>query len=82
MNAFTKNTEAIFYFYRQDCAKRKRRYLINLEADFEVYRPAGATRCTHGDEIWHGGGDLSKVVGYIRRLYIGKWSRISDCKQY
>jgi len=33
------------------------RYLIYSEADFEVFRPAGATRCTDGGEIWHGGGD-------------------------
>jgi len=33
----------------------KRRYLIYSEADFEVFRPAGATRCTDGGEIWHGG---------------------------
>jgi len=32
------------------------RYLIYSEADFEVIRPAGATRCTDGGEIWHGGG--------------------------
>ena len=32
------------------------RYLIYSEADFEVFRPAGATRCTDGGEIWHGGG--------------------------
>ena len=32
------------------------RYLIYSEADFEVFRPAGATRCTDGCEIWHGGG--------------------------
>jgi len=25
--------------------------------DFQVFRPAGATRCTDGDEIWQGGGD-------------------------
>jgi len=31
-----------------------RRYLICSEADFEVFRPAGATRCTDGGEIWHG----------------------------
>jgi len=30
------------------------RYLINSEADFEVFRHAGATRCTDGGEIWHG----------------------------
>ena len=33
------------------------RYLVYSEADFEVFRPAGATRCTNGGEIWHGGGD-------------------------
>ena len=36
------------------------RYLIYSEADFEVFLPAGATRCTDGGEIWHGehgGGD-------------------------
>ena len=31
------------------------RYLVYSEADFEVFRPAGATRCTDGGEIWHGG---------------------------
>ena len=34
------------------------RYLIYSEADFEVFRHAGVTRCTDGGEIWHGGGDL------------------------
>ena len=34
------------------------RYLVHSEADFEVFRQAGATRCTDGGEIWHGGGDL------------------------
>jgi len=33
------------------------RYLVYSEADFEVFRPAGATRCTDGGEIWHRGGD-------------------------
>ena len=32
------------------------RYLVYSEANFEVFRPAGATRCTDGGEIWHGGG--------------------------
>ena len=31
-------------------------YLIYSEVDFEDFRPAGATRCTNGGEIWHGGG--------------------------
>jgi len=29
------------------------------QGDFEIFRPAGATRCTDGCEIWHGGPDLS-----------------------
>ena len=33
------------------------RYLVYSEANFEVFRPAGATRCTDGGEIWHGGGE-------------------------
>jgi len=32
------------------------RYLSYPEADFDVFRPAGATHCTDGSEIWHGGG--------------------------
>jgi len=28
-----------------------RRYLIYSEADFDVFRPAGATRCTYWAEI-------------------------------
>jgi len=34
------------------------RYLLYSEADFEVFRPAGATRCNDGGEIWRGGWDL------------------------
>jgi len=36
----------------------RRRYLIYSEADFEVFRPAGATRCTDGGEIWRRGPPL------------------------
>jgi len=32
------------------------------EADFEVIRPARATRCTDGGEIWHGGGDRTSFM--------------------
>ena len=35
-----------------------RRNLVYSEADFEVFRPVGARRCTYSDEIWHGGGHL------------------------
>jgi len=31
-----------------------RRYLIYSEADFEVFRPAGATRCTDGGGVKFG----------------------------
>jgi len=39
-----------------------RRYLIYSEADFEVFRPAGATRCTDWGEIWPGGGDRRSLL--------------------
>jgi len=42
----------------------RRRYLIYTEADFEVFRPAGATRCTDGGEIWHGGGGPSSTPNF------------------
>ena len=29
----------------------KRRYLSNSEADFDVFRPAGGTRCTDGVKL-------------------------------
>ena len=47
----------ILHYYRLRAAQACR-YLIYSEADFEVFRPAGATRCTDGGEIWHGGGDF------------------------
>ena len=34
-------------------------YVSYSEADFEVFRPAGATHCTDGDEIWHKGGQIT-----------------------
>jgi len=51
-------------FYRQHAT---RRHLIYLEADFEVFRPVGATRCTVGGEIWHGGGDLLRAKFHHHR---------------
>ena len=36
----------------------RRRYLSYSEANFEVFRPAGATHCTDGGEIWQARGDL------------------------
>jgi len=41
-----------------------RRYLVYSEADFEVIRPAGATRCTDGGELWHGGRVPSSVPNF------------------
>ena len=41
--------------YGQHCAKLNAPVnLIYSEADFEVFRSAGATRCTDGGEIWQG----------------------------
>jgi len=47
--------------YRQHAGGAKRRYLSYSEADFEAFRPAGATRCTDRGAIWHGGGDRTSV---------------------
>jgi len=45
----------------------------NSEADFEVFRPAGATRCTDGGEIRHGGIPSSvpnfTPIGATTRVY-------------
>jgi len=32
------------------------------KADFEVFRPTGATRCTDGGEIWHGGDRIGPLL--------------------
>jgi len=37
--------------YRQHCAQRNTQVLIYSEANFEVFRSAGATRCTSGGEM-------------------------------
>ena len=48
----------MFCFFTCSTAHSARhRYLIYSEADFEGFRPAVATRCTDGCEIWHGGFD-------------------------
>jgi len=44
------------YYTGSIARSASRRYLVYPEADFEVFRPARATRCTDGGEIWHGGG--------------------------
>jgi len=47
---FLSNTSAVNYHNRIVCIARStsRQYLIFSEADFEVFGPAGATRCTDG----------------------------------
>jgi len=68
--------------YRQHIAcSASRRYLIYSEADFEVFRPAGATRCTDGGEIWHAGAfrhdrtfpllHVKITIGATTGMYIG-----------
>jgi len=41
--------------YRQHCTQRKAPSVYYSVADLEIFRPAGATRCTDGGKIWHGG---------------------------
>jgi len=58
----SKHLVFVFSFFITGSIARRaiRWYLVYSEADFEVFRPAGATLCTDGDEIWHGGGDHDK----------------------
>jgi len=51
-----------------------RQYLIYSEADFQVFRPAGATHCTDGGEIWHG--EVPSSMPYFTA--IGAMVRVHD----
>ena len=37
---------------------------VAQEANFEVFRPTGVTRCTDVGVIWHRGGDRSSVPNF------------------
>jgi len=56
--SFTNFQSWLYYcecdYYRQHCAQRKAPVFRLLRGDFEVFRPAGATRCTDWGEIWRG----------------------------
>ena len=52
------------------------RYFVYSEADFEVFRPAGATRCTDGGEIRHGGGDRRGPSSMPNFTPIGATTRV------
>jgi len=39
------------------CRRQLCRYFVYSRADFGVFRPVGATRCTDQGEIWYGGAD-------------------------
>ena len=51
----TRATFQVIVFTGGMARSASRRYLVYSEADFEVFRPPGATRCTDAGEIWHGG---------------------------
>jgi len=55
-------------------AARSAGYLSYSEADFEVVRPAGATRCTDVGEIWHdmfyATDCMQKIPYYVLSLYV------------
>jgi len=59
-----------------------------IRGDFEVFRPAWATRCTDGGEIWHGGVDRStprqisppSVQGWSMGPKIENFTKISAFK--
>ena len=60
MRKITPARNVAVNLYRQHCAQC--RYLVYSEADFEVFRPAGAKRCTDGGEIWHAGGSFGPLL--------------------
>jgi len=43
----------VSHIYRQHWTHRNTPVFNYSEADFEVFRPAGTTRCTDGGKIWH-----------------------------
>jgi len=48
----------LFVYYRQDLPEGQLcPYCFYSRANFRVFRPAGAKRCTDKGEIWHGGAD-------------------------
>jgi len=40
--------------------------ILVTQADFEVFRPAGATRCTNGGEVWYQGGQRRCPLLYAK----------------
>jgi len=61
----------LLYFYFLPAALRAAqtcRYLVYSEADFEVFRPAGATRCTDGGEVWHAAMPNFTPIGATTRV--------------
>ena len=44
------------------------RYYFYSRADFSVFRPAGATRCTDQREIWRGGSPLLPAKFHLDRV--------------
>ena len=62
-------------------AQTCRYYLIYAEADFAVFRPAGATRCTDGGEIWHGGGCNDKGAGPPKLKFLLRFDRNVEYKR-
>jgi len=68
------------YHYRQIAQSATCRYLIYSEAHFEVFHPAGATRCTDWGEIWHGGGDTKVPSSMPYFTPIGTMTRVWDPK--
>ena len=52
------------------------RYLMHSEADFEVFRPAGATRCTDGGEMCN-----DKGVGPPKLKFLLRFDRNMEYKR-
>ena len=60
------------------------RYLVYSEADFDVFRPAGATRCTDGGdggEIWHPHRCNDKGVGPRKLKFLLRFDQNVEYKR-
>ena len=53
------------------CRRQLCRYCFYSRADFEVFRPARATRCTDQGQIWQGGADRRSSLPNLTLIGLG-----------
>jgi len=59
----SSSSSSSYYYYRQDLPEGQLcRHCFYSRADFRIFRPAGATRCTDQGEIWHGERTIGPLI--------------------